>query len=362
MRFLIKQEKLHSALSTIVRICATRTTLPILSSVLIEAKENQLVFTATNLEQAITVSHTGKTEQEGRASCPARVLTELISTLPKTETITVSLEENKLQISSKTTNATINTTNIDEFPELPQIKGSDSFILPAQTLKKALAKTLFSVSKDDSRQILTGVLFNFTQEKLLLVSTDSYRLSEIEVQKNQERDNFVVPTEALSDLIKILEDEDVEIKTEETQIKITYKETQIITRLIEGSFPDYRQLIPKKEDQEIFINKQELLAALKTISVFAKESAGGVKILADEHNQTLEISSIATQIGENITTIPAGIKGGGEQTINSRYLIDALNAIEGQEEVEMFFNDKLSPLVITTQNKHHTQLIMPLKS
>lgn len=362
MKFLIKQEKLHSALSSLVRITTVKTTLPILSSVLIQVVENTIIFTATNLEQAITVKHSGKVEKEGKTTVPARVLSELVSTLPKNETITLLLEENKLLITTPTAKATINTTNTEEFPEIPTIEQTNPIKIPAETLKKTLSQTLFSVSKDEARQILNGVLFNFTEEKLYLVSTDSYRLSEKETIKHKEEENFVIPIEALSDLIKILDGGEVEIFTEETQVKITYKETEIITRLIEGQYPDYKQLIPQKDNQEIVINKQDLTAALKTISVFAKESAGGVKIKANEEAQTLDISSIATQVGENSANIPAKIKGGGEQTINSRYLIDALNASEQKEEITMFFNNKLAPLVITSKDNNHTQLIMPLKS
>lgn len=361
MKVTITQPRLVKTLTSMVRVATTNTTLPILSSVLIEATGSKITFTTTNLEQAIVVTEAGKIESEGRVSLPLKIFTELVSSLPSHEDIHIEKNGTTLTVATKSSSSKINVTNDEDFPQIPKISQENVIRFGADVLKKSLSQTLFSVSKDETRQILNGVFMNSTDTGIVFASTDSYRLSERSVEGLDGDVSIIIPTEALQDIYKLLDDGEVEIAVEETQLSITYKNTQIISRLIPGEYPDYRQLIPEQKDQSIVVDKKELLSALKTISVFAKESAGGVKLVVDEQKQSIVISSIATQVGENEVSVEATIKGDGEQTINSRYLMDSLNALSG-EDVTMFFNDKLAPLVIGSEDSTHTQLIMPLKS
>src|SRR5688572_24830704 len=197
-----------------------------------------------------------------------------------------------------------------------------------------------------------------------MAATDSYRLAEKELSKVKEDVNLLVPVTAMQDLLRIVNDaeDDVQITSDEQQVLFRVGDVELVARLIEGKYPDYRKLIPQKFETTAVLKRADLLNAAKVSSLFARESAGSITLNVDESSQELSIRSVASQLGENTATAAAKVTGGGSITLNSRYLLDALHVLSG-EEVSFCFNGKLEPSVIKDPGTgNYLHIIMPLKS
>jgi DNA polymerase-3 subunit beta len=204
------------------------------------------------------------------------------------------------------------------------------------------------------------------EKKLYFVSTDSYRLAEKVVTNQSEDMSLIVPASALQEVLRIIADEDEEVKYsfDDGQIMFKLGEVEIISRLVDGKYPDYRQLIPKSNDIKIDIKRADFINITKVSSLFARESAGSITLHVSEDDQEVSIRSIASQVGENTSRASAKVTGSGEVTLNSRYLLDALNAFDG-ENVHMEFSGKINPCVITSgepKNSDYLHIVMPLRS
>jgi DNA polymerase-3 subunit beta len=197
-----------------------------------------------------------------------------------------------------------------------------------------------------------------------LAATDSYRLAEKEIGKTKEDVNLLVPATALHDLLRVLGDdvEEVTVTYDEQQVLFNVGDVELVARLLEGKYPDYRKLIPASFAVTVELKKADLLNVTKVSSLFARESAGSVTIKVDEVSQELSIRSIASQLGENTATAEGKVSGSGEITLNSRYLLDALQALSG-EELTFGFNGKLDPTCLhDVKSEDYSHIIMPLKS
>ncbi len=365
MKLKVTQENLKSALAVVSRVAATRATLPILSNILLKTDGNRLVLAATNLEIAISKNIGGKVEQEGSITVPARLLNDFIANLPSTN-IELSTDENTLRIKADKYESTINGVSADEFPSLPQVEGKKKYSISAKNLKTAIAQTVVAASNDEARQVLTGVYIHTIDKHLYLVATDSYRLAEKRLIQTNDDISVLVPASALSEVLRVMDDntENVEISFDEGQAAFKVDEVELVSRLIEGNYPDYRQLIPKSGETEFVVPKKDLLNIAKISSLFAKESAGSITLNVSEEDQEIQIHSVASQVGENTSKASAKVTGSGDVTLNSRYLLDALNVTEA-ESVKFSFSGKLNPCVLTSTNKgsdDYLHIIMPLKS
>jgi DNA polymerase-3 subunit beta len=364
MKLQVTQENLTRALGAVARVANSRGTLPILANVLVKTSNNRLSLSATNLDIAITQYIGAKVENEGSITVPARLMQEFISSLPS-GVINLELDETKLKISTDQYHSTVNGIMADDFPVMPAITTGKTIKLDGKQLKRGLQQVVFAASNDESRPVLTGVLIHNVEGRLYLAATDSYRLAEKEIGSTKEDVNLLVPATALNDLLRVLGD-DVE------QVTLTYDEQQVlfnvggdvelVARLLEGKYPDYRKLIPEKFEVTVVLKKADLVNVTKVSSLFARESAGSVTIKVDEPAQELSIRSIASQLGENTATATGKVTGSGEITLNSRYLLDALQAFTS-EELTFGFNGKLDPTCLSdAKNADYTHIIMPLKS
>jgi DNA polymerase-3 subunit beta len=200
---------------------------------------------------------------------------------------------------------------------------------------------------------------------LILAATDGYRLSERQLVKTTSEVSAIIPTQTLQEVLRTIAEtsEEVDILFDETQVRFRINEAEIISRLIDGNFPDYRQLIPKKSDTNIIIDKAEFIRIVKIAGLFARESGGSINITAGEEKKNISIHSIASQLGENTSEATAEVKGGGQVTLNSRYLTEALSVIDG-DTIEFSFSGKIAPCVLksTDKNTNYYHIIMPLKS
>ena len=363
----VLQERLSKALSVVSRVAAsTKAGLPILSNVLLRAEGKQLTLTATNLELATVEYVNAKIVKDGTITVPARLLADFISNLPK-DTIKMKVDGEKLTISSGKYKSTINGILADDFPELPTIdeEKAVAFKIPADIFKEAVNQVIIASSNDTTRPALTGVYFNTFEGALYIAATDGYRLADKKfVDDVKSEIKAIVPTPALREVLSSLSDsiEDVEVAIVDSQIRFRLGEIEITSKLIDASFPDYRQLIPKDSKAKIKLNKAELIRMTKVAALFARESGGSVVCEAKKEEGSFCVSAVASELGENSAAMEAEVAEDGKVTLNSRYLLDALNAFV-EDEVEYSFSGKLSPIVLRNiKNSDYTHIIMPLKS
>ncbi len=364
MKLQVTQENLSKAVGSVSRVANTRNTLPILANIVLKTIGTRLAISATNLEIAITQYIGSKVKEEGSITVPARLMQDFVSSLPA-GVINLELEDFKLHITTDQYNSVINGISAEEFPVMPTIEGGSTWQIPALQLKKGLQQVLVAASSDEARPVLTGVYLHSHEGLVYLVSTDSYRLAERRLSKTDQQMKLLIPATAFSDLLRLLPDNDevVEVVSDEQQVLFKVGDGELVTRLIDGSYPDYRRLVPKDFANMAKIKRSELTNITKVSSLFARESAGSVTIHLDPKASTVSIRSIASQLGENTATAPANITSeGGDITLNSRYILDALNVLSA-EEVELCFNGKLEACVIREAgSSDYTHVIMPLKS
>ncbi|MDB5183194.1 MAG: dnaN [Candidatus Saccharibacteria bacterium] len=363
MKLQVTQENLSKALSTVARVANTRNTLPILGNVLLKTVDNRLSVSATNLDIAITHYIGSKVSEEGAITVPARLMQDFVSSLPS-GVIDLELDENKLHIATDQYKSTINGVSAEDFPVMPAITGGTSWQISTSVFKKGLQQTVLAASTDEARPVLTGVFLHSFDGDLHMVATDSYRLAEKTLQKSKSDTSLLVPGSALQDMLRILGDteEQVMITHDEQQVLFQVGEVELVSRLIEGAYPDYRKLIPKSFEVTATLSKADFTNITKVSSLFARESAGSVTIKIDEAAKQVSIRSVASQLGENTASATAEVTGSGEVTLNSRYLLDALHVFNG-DKITFSFNGKLDPCLLTEPSaKGYKHIIMPLRS
>lgn len=369
MKLTVTQENLHKALSIVSKIAGTKTPLPILNNILIKTDNNRLLLAATNLEIAITVFIGTKIETKGSLTIPAKLINEFVGNLPKNN-IDIENKDSHIHITSGMYESTINGLPADEFPDLPKIqeKNATTISIPTNTLKQTISQIVVAASHDTTRPMLTGGYLHTYKDKLYLAATDGYRLAERQIEgvKTTKKIDAIIPISSLQEVMRIISDdqEEVEVVVDENQIRFRMNDIELTSKLIDASYVDYRQLIPKEQDISVTIEKEEFVRITKVASLFARESAGGITIKTDPNENTISIHSVASQLGENTSTAKAKVVGEGVITLNSRYLLEALSCIDG-DIVEFGFNGKLSPILLTNAdetNPNYQHIIMPLKS
>jgi DNA polymerase-3 subunit beta len=360
MKVTVTQENLSKALNTVSRVASSRTTLPILSSILIRTDNSQLILATTNLEIAITESINAKIDSDGVVTVPARLITEFVQNLPKVN-IDIELQDNKLLIKAGHYTSTINTTNVDDFPALPEIKSKSNFKIASDILKTAASQVIVATSNDTTRPILTGVYMHTYEGNLYITATDGYRLAERKIMPFKHEVSLIIPATTLNDVLRVINDDtpEVEVKINDEQVCFEAGSVKITSKVIDGTFINYRQLIPTSTDNSAELDHTEFLRVVKISELFARESAGSIVIKANKN--TLEIKSITTELGDNSSQIDGKIKGDGSITLNSRYLIDAINCIQG-DVIRFNFSGKLAPSLITGADDDYKHIIMPVKS
>jgi DNA polymerase-3 subunit beta len=363
MKLQVTQENLNKALSTVARIANTRGTLPVLANVLIKTVNGRLSIAATNLDVATTHYIGAKVAEEGSITVPARLMQDFVNSLPS-GVINLDLDEYRLHISTDQYQSVINGVSAEEFPVMPAIENGKSWTVAGPQLKKSLQQVVMAASNDEARPVLTGVLLHTSDGNLYMAATDSYRLAEKNIGANSEDINLLVPVSAMQDVLRIVGDfeGDVVISNDEQQILFQVGDVELVARLIEGKYPDYRKLIPHSFETTATLKRADLLNVTKVSSLFARESAGSITIHVDETTQSISIRSVASQLGENTAKADAKVKGTGVITLNSRYLLDALHALAG-DDVLFAFNGKLEPTVLRDPAaEDYTHIVMPLKS
>jgi DNA polymerase-3 subunit beta len=363
MKLKVTQENLNKALGLVARVASTRGTLPILSNVLLRIDGNRLDVSATNLDIAISCELGAQVQSEGALTVPARLLQDFVSSLPA-GVIELEQEDQRLKITTDSYKSVINGVAADEFPVMPAIDGGTSWKISAPLLKKTLQQVLIAASNDESRPVLTGVYFHTVDGVLYIAATDSYRLAEKRLVKIEEKVQLLIPATALHDVLRIINDydDDITVVHDDQQVQFRAGDVELVARLIEGNYPDYRKLVPASFSTTGVMPRADLINITKVSSLFARESAGSIVVSVDEPSESIWVHAVASQLGENNATLKIEAKGSGSITLNSRYLLDALQAIDGKT-VQIGFNGKLEAVMLTaTDNDDYLHIIMPLKS
>lgn len=301
MKVAVKVKNLLKAVNICSRLVNSRNSLEILGNILIETNKNTLKLSSTNLDLAITTSLGAKVEKEGKISVPARLFNELINSISE-DTLQIIGDETKLTIKGDKIFSRLNGVSASEFPSLPQLKNTTSITLESKILKELIDKVLVSVSIDESRPVLAGVFFNINNKQLTMVSTDSYRLSEVKTEVGINEDvSCIIPARTVIEIQRLISAEEVkevEFKISESEASFKIGDSELISQLTEGKYPDYTKIIPTSSSTSIICNKTELLEAVKVSSVFARESSHSISLVSKSNELT--INAQTSEVGENV--------------------------------------------------------------
>ena len=368
MKIKCRQKDLAFALNLVNRAVSPNTTLPVLNNILIKAEGKRLYFSATNLEVAMTYFIDVEVLNEGAVTIPAKLITNYVALL-KEEEVEMKLEEGmNLSIKTSFSHTKIKGIAPGEFPVIPQVEKGEEFAVDAKNFGTAIDQTVFAASSNVSRPVLTGTLFRLEKDNLSMVATDSYRLSERKVTLKKginEPVDCIVPAHTIAELGKMLsffDKKSVECQVTKNQILFSVENLKIISRLIDGNFPDYKRIIPSTSKTTLIVNVQDLVLAVKKVSLFVQETNNNVKISAT-NNGKLIISTDETQIGEGTAEVDVKIDGENNQiALNAQYILDVLSHIN-DETIKFIIDNKLAPVTIRPEKKdsNYTHIIMPLK-
>ena len=367
MKLKVQQEDLYQGIQTANKAVSSKTTLPILSGLLIETQENQIKLVGTDLEIGIECFVEAEIISEGSIVLPAKYLTSIIRELPKEEIILTSEESNNTaQIKCGSSQFNIHGSPTDEFPLLPEVESGVNFALSQKKLKEIINQIEFAVSDDESKPFLNGGLMIIEDKNIKVAATDTYRLAyredELEVE-GLELDEIIIPRKTLSELNKLLSDGDDEVKISitENQALFNFSGISIVSRLIEGQFPNYKQVIPDQNNTTARVNKDRLFSATKRAALLAKQDSNIIKI--NLKSDKLIITANTPEVGQAYEEVPIDLEG--EETeiaFNAQYLIDCLKVIS-DEEVNLELSGSLSPGVIKNTSEYkYTYVIMPVRS
>lgn len=368
------QENLKQGLGAVNHIANKNINLPILNNVLIEAKDGNIKLTATNLEIGVVSKVRGKIEKEGSFTVDAKIISDYINLLPNKK-VDIKLEENNLVVESENYKTKIRGMAAEEYPLIPNIDRTVFFGVSVEQFKKALSSVVFAAAAGDSRIELSGTLFIFKKDNLILAATDSYRLAEkkIKVKTNNNEDKrIIVPTRTLQELIRILssltaedvsgENKELTIYVSDNQILFVCGNIELTSRLIEGQYPDYEQIIPTKNKTKALVDRNALIRAVKASALFAKSGINDINLdFPIGKNKTI-ISSSSGQTGENIAEVESTVDGDDNGVvINYRYLLDGLSNLDS-ENVWIEIIDGNTPCLLRAEKgDDYLYIIMPIK-
>ncbi len=360
MELLIDKKDLQNVLKKAIAATEKKSALPILSNFLIEAKDSKLTVQATDLEVHVAVSVLAKVEQEGKACVNAKRLTEISRLLPGNE-VYVKLEDSTLKIKAGKTKYSLPTVPPEDFPGLYPFPEENAFSISGEQLQEAIQKTIYATSKEESRFALQGVLFKSMNSNIDTVATDGHRLALYKIEKTGKGEiNSVIPQKALNELKKLLTGlEDVEIASTEQYVFFRTKEWILMSRLLEGIFPDYTQVIPKEFSIEIKIGKREFLESVKRVSAVVEGDVKPVKLKLSEGK--LMLRAFSSEFGEAIDELSVDYSG-DEFSIgfNAKYLIDAVEVIDEDEIFIKFTNSNAQTMITPVDNERYIAIIMPM--
>ncbi len=372
MKFLCLKENLEKALVIAERFTGKNVTLPILGNILLETDETMLYVTATNLEYAVRIRIPGKVSRRGKVSVPAKIISSLIQS---TRSDKIDLEEKggNLFIKTDQRDSIINGISAEDFPLLPKIKKAAFFVLDHSSLTDGLSKVLPAVSLSEFKPELNGVFFKVSGGLLYLAATDTFRLAEKVLEltdKPQDGEiSFILPQRIAQELARLPAKEELTVSLGDNQVLFETGEIKIISRLIEGNFPEYSGIIPKSFEITSFIKKNELIEAVRSSSIFVSKLQ---EVRLNLGSQTLEISSANPEVGEYKTRLEvqssgkgisanSGQEDGAGLNFNFRYLLDGLNSLDDKEVFLGLNSDNAPTMLRNKEDGSFKYVLMPIR-
>jgi len=365
MKLICLQEKLKKSLNITQNIIGKNLTLPILNNLLLKTEKGRLKISSTNLEIGINTWASGKVEKDGEITCPAKILSSFINSLPNKK-IELETRDNILNVKCENYRASFNCLPADDFPIIPQTKQDVIFIMDSTLFRGAISQVIGLSSLSESRPEITGIFIKINKKDIKMVATDSFRLGEkiiFEIDKKDDNSySLIIPQRTAQELIRILNEESGQLSmvAENNQVFFELGDTQIISRLIDGQYPDYQQIIPKNFNITAIVDREEILNNIKIAGLFSNKS-GIIKIILQANK--FEILAQDPDLGENKSQIEAETKGGPISiNLNYRFLIDGLNNIK-TKKIFIGFNSDSTPVIIRPINEdNYLYLIMPIKN
>jgi DNA polymerase-3 subunit beta len=373
MKLTCLQENLNRGLGVVGRAVATRTTLPITNNVLLTAENGQLKLVATNLEMAISCWIGAKIEEEGAITVPARLLTEFVSSLPSdTIAINLSPQTKTLGLKCARFEARISGVDAKEFPPIPSVDDGITTSVEVDALRQAINQVVFAAATEESRPVLTGVCTQFEGSTLTLAAADGFRLAVFKLpikEKFSQKTEVIIPARTLAELNRLMGDQEeavsITLNPNKSQVLFRLKNTELVSQLVQGTFPNYSQLIPKSYTTRVMVNVKEFQQATKTASIFARDGSGIVRLVVTPGSETspgrLAISARSEEIGDDVGEIDATVEGADAKiAFNGRYLTDVLSVLR-EAQVALETTNPSSPgLIRPVGTDNYTHVVMPM--
>jgi len=382
MQFISLQENLKHGIFVVSHIAGKNINLPILNNILIKAEKGNVQLITTNLEIGIVNTIRGKIDKEGSFTVDAKILSDYVGLLPNKK-VNIEQKETELLINCGNYKTKIKGQSAEDYPLIPEVDKKTYYSAKISEFRQALNQVVFAVSVSESRLELSGVLFSFNNDNLTLAATDSYRLAEKKIKiKTNSNDasessaqgkKIIVPARTLQELVRILsagemgeevgkESEEIKFYLSDNQILFTYGSTELVSRLIEGQYPDYEQIIPTNVKTNIEIERAELVRAVKVASLFSKTGINDINLDFPADKNKVIVSAVSGQTGENITELDAKVKGKDNSiVVNYRYLLDGLNNLNS-EMIKIEVIDSNTPCILRPEkDEGYLYIIMPIK-
>ncbi len=360
MKISCTQENLNQGLNIVSHIAIKNTSLPILNNVLLKAEKGALSLTTTNLEIGINLQLRGKIEKEGSFTVNSKLINDYINLLPN-QKIDIDLKDDNLEIKTEQQETKIKGSSADEFPLIPTVERKNPYVCKIEDVLKALSQVLYAVSVSETRPEISGIYCNFKGGQLTLAATDSYRLAEKKIKlmaENKEEKEVILPAKTAQELFRILsslsslndvaaenkEESQLEIYFEDNQVLFAFDNVELVSRIIEGQYPNYKQIIPDNYKTKALINITDLVKATKTAALFSR--TGIFDINLELKNGKVIVSSTNSQLGENKSNLESLVEGEDNKiVVNYRYLLDGLQNIDSSQIIfEM--TDVANPCVL----------------
>ena len=372
MKVTCLQENLTRGLQIAGRGVSARTTLPILGNVLLRTEGGRLKVTATNLEVGINCWVAAKVEDDGSITVPAKLFTDFVNSLPPGPIeLSLNVRTKTLHIKSGPFEANLKGLDAEEFPIIPTIPDKPTTRIAQSVLRRMVREVAFVAATDDSRPVLTGVLTTFEGDEILMAAADPYRLSVRHgrlLAKVAERIEAIIPAKSLFEVERILSDSDdavdIYVTPNKSQVIFHTEEADLVSRVIEGQFPNYKQVIPTSTQTTVIVPRDELLKATRLASYFARDAANIVRFQVDPQSETpLIVSATAAEVGDNTGRIEATVQGQPTTiAFNSRFVQEALGSLTSPE-VKLELGGPLAPGVVkvTEDEDNYLHVVMPLR-
>ncbi|MFC7335725.1 DNA polymerase III subunit beta [Haloferula chungangensis] len=362
MKFSISKEALLDGLQKVQHVVSTRTTLPILSNVLLVAEDGKLRLTTTDLDVGITGSVEAKVDKPGATTLPAKKLVNIIRELPASEVEITVDAKNVASIQCGPSFFKIIGLGKDDFPPLPDFADAKEYRIPQELLRNGLKKTVYAISTDETRYVLNGIYTSFREGKLTLVATDGRRLAMIEndldFPASQEID-VIVPTKAVQELLRLLSDSgEVLVKLSGSQVSFSIGDSLLVSKLIEGNYPNYRQVIPGDSSERVELPREAMLETVRRVSLLSSDKSNSVKLVFSDNK--VEVTANSPDVGEARETLEVPYDGKALQiAFNPEFLKAPLQNLD-EETIYLDLIDEMSPGVVRIEGTF-LYVIMPMR-